>query len=270
MTRVTAPNAPTAGSAITSRRRSGGMGGNNPSAASASPSRWRYPVSTTSDASAIAAAAAAGHARPANHHTAPTPSPIAAPTTGNQSSVPGEGVAAPPNGVRNASALTHQSAEGCSRWMVVPAPRDDFVGLGRHRLVERSQGVTEPASLLGRRMNRHPDLLRDHHGVAGTSQESETQRLHRRRSCRERRSPMDRGSRQGLIPPSPGQLGKAFADLHRSPPGRASARCRSNTRREVRNVTHLESSDVGDGLGQAGRQASGHGGLSQEPHPGRA
>src|SRR5262249_36526208 len=98
--RPAAPNAPSRGSAMTSSRRARGNGGSRPSAASASPSRCSIPVSAASAIRAIAAAAGGGHARRAPHQTAPTPSPMSGPTTGNQASADGAGSAAPPNGVR--------------------------------------------------------------------------------------------------------------------------------------------------------------------------
>src|SRR5580704_11996190 len=142
-TRVTAPKAPTAGSRMTSRRRSRSKGGNSPSAASASPSRCRYPVSATSAASAMPAAAAGGHARPANHHTPPTSRPMTAPTTGNQSSVPGDGTAAPPNGVKNAIALRTSGPEPIETEGATRHHEDDVVGASSDGLIERAQRVAK-------------------------------------------------------------------------------------------------------------------------------
>ena len=61
------------------------------------------------------AAAAGGHARPANHHTPPTASPMTAPTTGNQSSVPEDGTAAPAERGEEGDGPAHQRASGRSR-----------------------------------------------------------------------------------------------------------------------------------------------------------
>src|SRR3546814_4254675 len=72
------------------------------------------PVSTRSAASTRPAATAGDHSSCAPHHSPPSVAPISAPTTGNQPSVRRSGTAAPPKGVRNATARFMRSEEHTS------------------------------------------------------------------------------------------------------------------------------------------------------------